>query len=139
MISSSVEFVHTADFKIDFFDHPKLQIFSKVQDTKFINDMEMVGSVEVEDRVECQRISVKVNFVVSQRVSIHKFEDVLMSPGLGQHAQPGQWPLLQHPPHDLMSHSANIDHNLGILLLVSGNGGWIWRFMMFLILGCWSC
>ena len=123
MISSGIKLVHAAYLKIDLLNHPKLQIFSKVQNTKFINDMEMICSVKVEDGVECQRISVKVDFVVCKRISIHQLEDVLMGPGLGQHAQPCERPLLQHPPHDLVLHTAQVDHHLGVVPLVPSNGG----------------
>jgi len=45
---------------------------------------------EVEDGVECQRVSVKVDLIVCQGVGIHQFQYILMSPGLGQHAKPSQ-------------------------------------------------
>ena len=46
-------------------------------------------------------------------------------PGLGQHAQPGERPLLQHPPHDLVLHAAQVDHHLGVVPLVPSDGSGI--------------
>ena len=123
VVTPGVELVHAADLKIDLLDHPELQVLRKVQHAELVNDVKMIRSVKVQDRVEGERVTVEVDLIVSQGVGVHQLEDVLVRPGLGQHAEPGERPLLQHPPHDLVLHTAQVDHYLGVVSLVPGNGG----------------
>ena len=86
MFSSCIEFINTTNFKVQFLNFPEIQIIRKVKNTNLIQNMESVRPVEVEDTIECGGISVKVDFILCQRISINKIENVIMSFSFGQHS-----------------------------------------------------
>ena len=71
VVPSGVELVDAANLQIDFLDHPELQILSELQRADFVYDVQAPGAVEVEDGVEAAWISVKVNLICLQTVSVH--------------------------------------------------------------------
>ena len=86
--------------------------------------MESLCAIIIEDTVERCWISIKIDLILGQRVRVDKVEDVLVSLGLGQHAQPGEGPPLEDSPHHLMSDPAHVDDDLGVpdLVLSDGDG-----------------
>ena len=71
--------------------------------------------VEVKNAVEACRISVEVNLVVGQRISVTQSQQSLVSLCSGQLAQPSQRFPLQGLPEDLVAVAANIEAHLGVV------------------------
>ena len=79
------------------------------EDTHLIRHVKLARPVEVENRVEGPRMTIKEVFVVEDGVVRTEIENVVIGVGPAELAEPGVWDLLQHPPHHLVPHSAHVE------------------------------
>ena len=89
--------------------------------------MELPSPVEVQDGVEGPRVAVKeisenilivspdtlspVLLIIQERITRAELEDFLMAEGCLEPPKTRVWNVLEDPPHDLVSHSPNIEDN----------------------------
>ena len=101
----------TAGFQVELVDAPVLEVIPEREDTHLFDQMESSSSIEVQDGSECPRMPIEVELHVDQTVVVADIHDRLVGVAVTQLAQPGVGQTVEGPPHRLVLHPANVQHD----------------------------